>query len=225
MDLRAPKLTERVTEVLREFILSGKIGVGQRVNEQALAQEFKISRSPVREALSVLSAEGLVDFVPGRGAYVAEYNADALYELAEAREILEGELARLAAKRADADDKKRMGDLLKKTAEIIRSNPQTYPVELDFHSQVAQAAGNPTLASLSIGIMTRLRLQLTRTGYVHDPAHTRQMLADHRKIHAAISKGDGEAADQAMRKHVQQLLESSTLCGAPGVPSSAAGAR
>jgi DNA-binding GntR family transcriptional regulator len=216
LDLRPPKLTERVTEVLRELILTGKIGVGQRVNEQALAQELRISRSPLREALSILSAEGLVEFVPGHGAYVTECNAETLYELAEVREILEGTLAGLAAKRADAKDKEQMGDLLRETAKVIRAQPESYPLELDFHSHVAQAAGNPTLASLSLGITSRLRLQLTRTGYVHDAKHTRQSLADHREIYKAICEGDGEAAERTMRKHVQEMLESSMLCG-PGV--------
>jgi DNA-binding GntR family transcriptional regulator len=206
-------LTETVTEVLRERILTGKIGAGQRVNEQALAQEFRISRSPVREALSVLSAEGLVEFVAGHGAYVAECNAEKLYELAEAREILEGTMARLAAKRAAAEDKQRIGDLLRNTAEIIRSHPDSYPLDLDFHSHVAQASGNPTLASLCHGVMSRLRLQLTRTGYVQDPEHTRQTLADHNEIYRAICEGDGETAERLMRQHILRSLESSTLCG------------
>src|SRR5207247_11200915 len=85
------------TELIREAIIEGRLAPGQRLKEEELARELGISRTPVREALLMLQAEGLVDAAPNRGAVVRSHDADDLEDLYQLRALLEGYAARRAA--------------------------------------------------------------------------------------------------------------------------------
>src|ERR1700754_4253911 len=101
----------RVRDLLEEAILEGELQPGERLRAEALAQRFGTSRTPVREALLQLEAQGLVDVEPNRGAVVRAFDADDLRDLYEVRALLEPQAAARAATRISADDIERLEEL------------------------------------------------------------------------------------------------------------------
>jgi DNA-binding GntR family transcriptional regulator len=140
------------TELIREAILDGRLGPGRRLKEEELARELGISRTPVREALLLLQAEGLVDAAPNRGAMVREHTADDLDDLYQLRALLEGSAARratarigpgdLALLRESCDRFDRLGaETEADLRELVREN-------LLFHNTILEAAGSARLTTL-----------------------------------------------------------------------------
>jgi DNA-binding GntR family transcriptional regulator len=112
--------SQTVVGLLREMILTGRFGPGERLNELAISEQLKISRSPIREALQTLAGQGLVSLVPGRGAYVAEFDAQSVQQLGEVRIALEVRAAKLAAERITPAQLESMHRILESADAAIR---------------------------------------------------------------------------------------------------------
>lgn len=206
--------------LLREMILSGGLGPGERLNEIAIAERFKISRSPIREAIRALAGEGLVRVVAGRGAYVVDFDIDALREVAEVRVALESRAARLAAERVTPEQLTQIRDVLRSTDDAIRAGTieerlqlsdraitsgETYPTDLDFHRAVVSATRNSRLADAVAEVATQFRLARARVG--REARWAAIAYAEHEAIVAAIERGDGDAASAAMETHLANSVE------------------
>lgn len=198
---RVRRFSDIAVQMLRERILSGRITPGTHVNEVALAEELRISRQPLREALRSLNAEGLVEIIPGRGAYVARFDLKSILQLGDIRLALEGATARLAAERADEEDIGRLTAVLEEIAAELRAGDDRYPRHLDFHAVLARATGNPRLAQAVGDVDTKLQLARARSG--NDPTRARQALGEHRVICDAVVRRDPDTAEAAMRTHIQ----------------------
>jgi DNA-binding GntR family transcriptional regulator len=105
-------LSGQTTKALREAIISGKLSPGEKLNEPRLAEQFKVSRGPLREAIRRLESMHLVTTIPHQGATVATLDIDSIMELYEVREALEGQAAALAAKNLSDDNLSKLRDLL-----------------------------------------------------------------------------------------------------------------
>lgn len=201
--------------MLREMILSGGYGPGERLNELAISEQLQISRSPIREALQTLAGQGLVRFIPGRGAFVMEFDVDAIDELGELRIALESRAARLAATRATGAQLTAIHAILTRSEKAIRSGEITellagsdrsiqsggaYPQKLDFHQAVLSASRNQRLVAAADTAATQFRLARARTGRKN--AWAAQALDEHRVIAAALERHDPDAAAAAMEKHL-----------------------
>ncbi|MEN3283857.1 MAG: hypothetical protein V7607_4997 [Solirubrobacteraceae bacterium] len=218
---RIRKAFEQVADQLREIITAGALLPGERLPTEAeLASQFGVSRATVREALRLLSAQNLVRTAKGvgGGSYVnaptaahvsdllgsnlglmsGELGVDALIE---ARAVLEVPAARLAAGRRTADDLQALH------AAIPDALPRL-PIEerfihnRDFHFRVLQAAGNPLLSIVAKPIFLVLH---ARTGGTASRGAQRSVDDDHREIARALEAGDGDAAEDAMRRHLERL--------------------
>jgi DNA-binding GntR family transcriptional regulator len=196
---------EIAAEVLRERILSGELAAGARLNEVALSTALQISRQPLREALRTLHGEGLVELTRGRGATVARFDLDALHQLGDIRLALETATARLAAQRADRDDLTRLTTVIAEIEDALRDPARPYPRHTDFHGVLAAATKNPRLTHAVDEVKQQLRLARARSG--NDPGRARQALLEHRAVCDAVVRADPDAAEQAMRLHIEASLK------------------
>jgi DNA-binding GntR family transcriptional regulator len=188
---------------LREGILYGRYAPGQRLIETDLTREFGVSRGPLREAFRRLSAEGLIESIPNRGAAVRRLTRKETHELFEIRMALEMLCAELAARNIGSPGiRARFEDAIAPIwSDLPRNVPSAYLDENKlFHQAVADAGGNDQLTAL--GRQMQLPLIMFQLSGALTPEILGQSNAEHRAIAKAILAGDVEGAARAMRAHL-----------------------
>jgi DNA-binding GntR family transcriptional regulator len=201
--LAAPALYEQVAERLRSRIFAHELAPGAWVDEQAIAAEYGISRTPLREALKVLASEGLVTLRPRRGCYVTELSDHDLDEIFPVMALLEGRCAQEATAKATAADIARLADI---HAELERhaaagDADRFFEANQRFHSALQELAGNRWLRQLIDE--TRKFIKLTRRDSLDREGRLSQSLAEHRAILAAIERRRPDEAARLMHDHIQ----------------------
>lgn len=190
-------------DALEDEIVNGKLKPGDRLDEAALAERFKVSRTPIREAFQYLVGSGLVEAIPKRGTFVAEVGLPQLIEMFEVMAELEGMCARLAARRiTDAEAEALQQALTMCEQAAGAGNPDTYYYENElFHNCIYQASHNGFLAQQARQLRARLkpyrRLQLRVRNRI------RKSLEEHRQIVAAIMAGDEALAESSIKAHIR----------------------
>lgn len=197
---QALPLRDQVRDEVRKRISYGKLGPGQRLIEQSLADEFGVSRIPVREALRMLESEGLVETIPRKGVVVKTFSRQDLEHLYDVRTALEVQAFRLAAERATAKDSRKLEALLKRAAKAMeKADVSTVSqVNVEFHETVVEIAGNPFLSSMLEPLTGRLGLLM---GQSHE--HDRQM-TEHSGLAEAIAEHDADRAGAAALAHIRR---------------------
>ena len=203
-----------VYEELREDILTLRIAPGSAIDEVGLAARFGLSRTPVREALLMLSREALVHFLPSRSAIVAPHSMDNAHEYFDALALLSRAAMRLAAEARTMDDIARieagLADYEAAVANCGAGGGDTDAVvaaDLAFHRAIAGASGNGFLAnfySLTLDYGRRMLLLYYYPRF--DAAERAARIADHRAMADAVAAGDGSAAEAAASRHVMAEL-------------------
>jgi len=200
-------LYEEVADQLRVRIFAHELAPGTWIDEQTLAKEFGISRTPLREAIKVLAAEGLITMKLRRGAYVTEVNRGDLEQIFTILSLLEGQAAKEAATKAQEKDLNELDDMhlrLEKAA-ADRNLDQFFEVNVRFHERIIAIANNPWMTGVIADLRKVLKLQrkdsLSRTGRLQSS------LSEHREILKALLERDPIAAEQAMRTHLARGLE------------------
>jgi DNA-binding GntR family transcriptional regulator len=206
---------DRAYRKLKEMAASFEFKPDERLNESAISAQLSISRTPLREALNRLAAEGFLTFKRGQGFHCRSLNPAEIMDLYEARAAIESEAARLAARRADPGDVARLRDFLEQSKDRYTSGVS--PVELvrldeAFHRRVAVMSGNGELVRLLDNAAARihyirvidLQLLSERDGA---PAITTQ---PHARILEAVAAGDEEGAAREMSRHISRRLEEVT---------------
>lgn len=214
-------LSERLVDELQRRIFTGEVPVGSWLRHGALAEEFGISRTPVREALRVLHAQGLVTIVQNRGAQVNGHSGRDIRELGEVRAQLEGLAAELAAERINDQQQQRMLTALHDFEAAVEeyrgdlSKAQTPDADLrwretneTFHSAILDASGNHQLAISMADVSRRLPRNSSYPVYAGNSRLLAQNLREHEAVAKAILDRDGRRARQAMAKHVLSATES-----------------
>jgi DNA-binding GntR family transcriptional regulator len=200
-------LHEQVADTLRQEIFAGTLAPGSFVDEVALCERLEISRTPLREALKVLTAEGLVRHEPRRGCFVNEVTERDLDEIFPVIALLEGRCAHEAALRAsDADliALEVLHDKLQKAARDKRI-VDYYDANYAIHEAIITLADNRWLAQVIAGL--RKILKLARLQQLHAPGRLAQSLSEHLAVFAALKARDAEGADAAMRTHLTRQRE------------------
>jgi DNA-binding GntR family transcriptional regulator len=195
-------LHDEVAAQLRDRIFAGKLMPGMFLDEGLLAQQLQISRTPLREALKVLTAEGLVRHEPRRGCFVREVTEQDLDEIFPVIALLEGRCAREAALHAtDADLQalESLHDKLSRHAKARRINDY-YAVNFTIHEAIIALADNRWLAQV-IGDLRKI-LKLARLQQLHAPGRLDQSISEHLAVFAALKARDPEGAEAAMRTHL-----------------------
>lgn len=197
-------LHEEVAVRLREQIFAGSLAPGSFIDETALCHSLKISRTPLREALKVLSAEGLVRHEPRRGSFVAQVTEQDLDDIFPVIALLEGRCAFEAARNATDADLAALDVLherLRKHAKAKRINDY-YATNFAIHEAIITLANNRWLAQVIADL--RKILKLARLAQLHAPGRLDQSLSEHLAIHAALRARDCEGAEAAMRTHLSR---------------------
>jgi DNA-binding GntR family transcriptional regulator len=197
----------QVTSALRRAIVSGLLQPGTALSETVLAQRFGVSRTPVREALKQLERERLVDIVPRVGTYVRKATGDEVLDALVVKEALEGAAARLLAARSDAPE---LAALEEVTEDLERAAaegdlPRVVEANQRFHDLIHQGSGSVKLRFHLELLLNEFRVPYQRlvSLTISQPARLRRMLAEHRRIVAAIRAHDPEDAERAMRAHAR----------------------
>jgi DNA-binding GntR family transcriptional regulator len=205
-----------IVESLQERIGSGEIAVGGWIRQEALAQEYGVSRTPVREALRQLEALGVVEMVAHRGARVTLPSQRDVAEALEVRGVLEGHAAALAADRitqAGLDVLAGTDEGFRAVVGLVRDGDDETARELWyrtnglFHATVIEAAGNRALTATLDGLHHRLPRNLTWTGLAGDPRLLGRNADDHGAIAGAITAGDAELARELTLQHARRAAE------------------
>ncbi len=197
-----PALYEQVAERLRTRIYAHDLAPGAWIDEQSLADEFGISRTPMREALKVLAAEGLVVLKPRRGCYVAEMSERDLDEIFPVLALLEGRVAEEAARRLTSAEFSRLAQIHAELERHAAANDadRFFEANQAFHNALQKLAGNRWLSQLIDD--TRKFLKLTRRDSLRLDGRIHQSLAEHREIIAALERRDAAAAALSMHNHI-----------------------
>jgi len=222
--VQSSRLYEQIVRQIEESIQKGELSAGSQLPpERDLAKQFGVSRTAVREAIKALQEKGLVDAFPGRGTFVTTGTPNAMRRsldrlvnsgeeegrayLVEVRDILEPEIAALAAERADDEALATMREAVKTMDGAAWDSDVYIEADLDFHLALAEAAGNPIVLSLIDSIVGLLREQRLRIFRVEGGPDRGQQ--HHRRILEAIQRRDPQAARAAMQGHLAQVREDS----------------
>ena len=207
MSKHVNSLHDQVAQQLRDQIFAGELLPGAFVDENRLCEQLAISRTPLREALKVLTAEGLIRHEPRRGCFVNEVTEQDLDEIFPVIALLEGRCAFEAAQQAtDADIAALEGlhQQLQSSADQGRI-PDYYSANYAIHEAIIAMAGNKWLAQVISDL--RKILKLARLQQLNAPGRLAQSLAEHMAIFAALKARDAEGADAAMRTHLTRQRE------------------
>jgi DNA-binding GntR family transcriptional regulator len=197
-------LPEQIAAQLSERIVSGAYTPGQRVMEQAIAEEFDVSRGPVREALRLLEKEGLVIILPRRGAQVTNPTIEEVNEIFDIRAMLNGLRDRLIA---EGKQREQLIPLLEQdiarlaqTAGMPGPGDEYIDIVLRLNRLLTQAAGNQRLQAI-LGSLAVQTVRYTRIG-LSTPQRRKQSVQNWQSLLRAIRDGDGDAAERIARQRV-----------------------
>jgi DNA-binding GntR family transcriptional regulator len=199
--------SERVYQALKHRILAGMLEPGSRLVELQLATEFAVSRTPVREALKRLTAEGLITVDPVRGIVVSDVDARELEEIFVVREVLDGLAARLAAGRVSSTDLTKLHLLMDMMRDAVRSGQWEGMVQanIKFHDVLHQAAGNERLRHLTRNLLDFVR-RFSNEAFASQE-RSAEVLAEHEEIIKAMEARDPDLAEKVARRHVESARE------------------
>jgi DNA-binding GntR family transcriptional regulator len=193
---------------LRALINQGDLVPGARVPERALCERFGVSRTPLREALKVLAAEGLVDLLPNRGARVAVFEEEQLLHLFEVIAALEAEGGRLACLRITRDALAEIqGMHYRMYAHFLRQELQEYfAINQALHNAILAASGNPVLLATHASLAGRI----TRARYLANrmrPDRWQAAMDEHGGILDALLRRDGAGLATLLTQHMQNKCD------------------
>ena len=188
---------ERVLAQIR----SGELRPGDRLTETDLARRLRISRTPVREAIRQLEADGLVSHVPRVGATVRTLDYSEVMELYEMRTVLEATAARMATRAASDIEISELDEINADLAAAIGDAPRAYELNRMFHETLAKAAKNRFLIK-SMGALQKALLILG-TSTLADETRAEEAVSEHDAVLKALRARDGNAAEAGMRTHLE----------------------
>ncbi|MEQ1776739.1 MAG: GntR family transcriptional regulator [Burkholderiales bacterium] len=197
------RIVDTVYAALRNAIFSRTVVPGESLSVPELARRLDVSRSPVREAVLQLVADGLAVETPRKGVVVATLDQQDLLDIHEIRQNLETLTATLAASRINAAALKQLRKILERQHTAIDTGDAALyeHTNAEFHSAIAAACGNPRLAQFVESLQDQMRLALLRTVATH-PQHIAQGYAEHVAILDALETHAPMAAAEAMRIHI-----------------------
>jgi DNA-binding GntR family transcriptional regulator len=207
-----PALAVEVANALRELILEGELAGGEKIREKELTERFGVSRTPLREAMKMLSAEGLIELIPNRGAIISQ-SSEA--DLANAFPILAALEALAGAQAAERATEKELNEISALTdalhnAFTKRDRPRYFEINQAIHNAILDASRNPTLRRMH----ATLAGQVHRARYQANLEHARweKAVAEHGRIAEALSDRRTDEVAALLRSHMMAKLASVLAC-------------
>ena len=228
--VRKTRVSEEITEQVRDLITSGRLKIGDRLPaERELAKILQVGRSTVREAIRAMESLGILESRPGEGTFLVSHplhsqpdpitaNAFKSWEnqrkLFEVRMVIEPDIAALAARRASFEQILKMREILREQEESVKQGETGIKADSVFHDLLAEAAGNDVLLRIMESLMDLLRE--TREASLQTNNRPLSSLKQHKAILRAIEARDPLAAERRMREHIvgmEQLVFSTRAFG------------
>jgi DNA-binding GntR family transcriptional regulator len=200
--LRTRSLANVVQAEVERMIVEGELTPNERINENALAQRLGVSRGPIREACSALAAIGLIQIIPNRGFFVRELSAQEALEVSQARAGIFACMVMMLAEQASDEQIEILRGLVDRMDAIVPTGEVSryYPINLEFHAELARMSGNRRLAQIYQSLVRELHVQRYRALGSGDVLPISN--AEHREILNAVSARDPARAFQAARAHI-----------------------
>jgi DNA-binding GntR family transcriptional regulator len=202
-----------VSERLRTAILDGELKPGEWLRQKQIAEEMGVSEMPVREALKTLAAEGVVDYIPYRGARVIEFSRDDVADLYAQRSFLEGRAAKVAARRITPEELSTLHDLQVQMQNGLTQERLSEHSHLNrrFHQVIYTASRRDYLVraldQMWSTFPTMMMSYFAQRGERSLIEREAQDLEEHAAVIAALESGDGDQAEQLMRQHIETNCE------------------
>ena len=216
-------LSDQVADVLAADIRAGRLAAGDKLpTEAALVDQFSVSRTVVREAVSRLKSLGLVDSRQGSGVFVRDVSfsplnfdarsavsKQAVIQMVEVRRALEAEVAELAAKRRNQADIKRIRESIALLDKAVQAGGDGVDEDVQYHRAIADASCNPFLIGTLeyLGQFLRGSTRVTRANEARRADFARQVRDEHEMILRAIEAGDAAAARKAAAQHMDNAIQ------------------
>jgi DNA-binding GntR family transcriptional regulator len=213
--LRTRSLATVVQAEIERRIIDGELKPNERLNENSLSQQLGVSRGPIREACSALAAMGLIEIIPNRGFFIRALSNDEAQDLSEARASVFGCMAMILAERVTTAQLAILDGLVQRMEEIVALGDVHvyYPVNLEFHRQIAAMAGNNRLEMIYQSFVRELHIQRYRALASHDVLAISN--AEHRAIVETLRAGDPVKALVAGRDHILNGIVRTLKAGEP----------
>ena len=216
--IKTRRLSDEIVRQIKEAMFNGKLRVGDKLpTERELAERFETSRASVREALRTLEPEGLIHVKKGidGGIFVADLDHQhltnsfhnllqlrkvSIHDITEVRLIFEPQAAKLAAERIEADDLRKLEQVIEEMNAAVKQRDLPRFYDLKFHQIIARAARNPILVMLSESMLSVAAKTISEINPSRDTL--RHVLTCHRRVLDALRKRDPDAAHEAMLEHI-----------------------
>lgn len=197
---------ETAYQHLLTALLTDPSTVGTFIDEGTLASRIGVSRTPVREALLLLSAQGLVQLIPNRGAFVPALSAEEVHHILQARSVIEVWAAREAMRNL-AVPLDRMQAALQRQRDLSADSPAPEFIALDreFHAELVAAGGNPVITQMYEAVRVR-HVVIGVAALERDPDGRRQVIDEHQRIVDALASGDEAAVEHALRARLLRTV-------------------
>jgi DNA-binding GntR family transcriptional regulator len=205
LSLSPRALYQEVAELLRERIFSHELSPGSWIDELKLAEEYGISRTPLREALKVLATEGLVTMKVRRGAYVTEVSDTDLSDVYHLLALLESDAASMVAQKATQIQMEELQDLHNQLEKSIGQRERFFEINETFHMRLLEIANNRWRDQMVADL--RKVLKLNRHNSLLKSGRIEESLAEHRAIMQALAARDADATAKRMQEHFRNGLE------------------
>lgn len=201
--IKKESLHDQVANRIRDLIIEGILEPGSRIDENVLLKQMGVSRTPFREALRTLAAEGLVNILPSRGSRVRKLAPEEVHSMLEVLGHLERLAGQLACVRASDAELKGLVDLHERMTEFykVRDRMPYYKLNQEFHTRLTALSKNATLFEMQANIQGRLK----RVRYIGSskPSDWEAALAEHEEMVAAIRRRDGDRLGEIMAQHLE----------------------
>jgi len=203
-------LNQKVHRILKARIIKGDLKPGEKLLETKIAEQLGVSRTPVREAMKQLSAEGFLKMNPNLGVIVFEFSLEDICEVLQIRRVLEGLAASIAAEKISKEEITKLEEIIKKMS-ISISKPKPNVVAYSdfnakFHNLIFNICGNKRLTKICNNLNSsdhRFRIRVLR----NDPERLKCSLKEHQEIVEVLKRKDSEQADRLSQRHVENILK------------------
>jgi len=201
-------LSKKVYRILKARIIKGDLKPGKKILEINIAEQLGVSRTPVREAIKGLAAEGLVKMTPNQGAVIINVSIEDLQEVLQIRRVLEGLAVSIAAEKISKEETKKLEKITKKMSICISKNDIVAYSKLnaEFHNLILHVCGNKRLMKICNNLSSsdhRFRIRLLRD----NPERLKYSLQEHQEIMEALNRRNSEQADKLSQKHINNVLK------------------
>ncbi|MBN2808150.1 MAG: GntR family transcriptional regulator [Deltaproteobacteria bacterium] len=206
MNLKKSIYHIQVADLLRDMIMTGSLKEGDKINENKLCQSIGVSKTPLREALRVLSVEGLIELVPNRGAFVTQPEFSEIREMFDVMILLEGFCARTACEKMTQKDFSQLEKIHDRLEQQCANQDQEGYIRVNhqYHSFVQELAGNQNLNQIIDGL--RKKILLYRFQSLNAPGRMAESIQEHRLLLEVFRQRDHLKAEALMQNHLKRQL-------------------